>query len=354
MVCNTIFRQSELSDEQKDKIRGCFIGGAAGDALGYAVEFLDEKSIFEKYGEGGIQEYRLLYGAARISDDTQMTLFTAEGLVHYLESEGDGHPRHFVARSYLDWLKTQEEKYAPDGNSFLLSIQGLYRRRAPGNTCLGALYANRDNIYKPDYIVAHPNDSHGCGGVMRAAPVGMLGGTSLGLLERESAQIAAITHGSPLGYIPAAMLTHIVHELIFTEKDLESIVRQSVSSMKKIFRALRGNELRRMEEITSLAVALSKNDGPDIENIHKLGEGWVGEEALAIAVYCSLRYRRDFSAGIIAAANHNGDSDSTGAITGNILGALVGYGALDEKWKKNLELHDEILKMAELICRNGD
>lgn len=68
---------------------------------------------------------------------------------------------------------------------------------------------------------------------------------------------------------------------------------------------------------------------------------------LAIAIYCSLRYKDDFSSGIIAAVNHDGDSDSTGAITGNILGALVGYDAIEEKWKQNLELADIILEMAD-------
>ena len=64
-----------------DKFRGCLVAGAAGDALGYEVEFLQEESIFKKFGENGITEYRLRDGVAQISDDTQMTLFTATGLL---------------------------------------------------------------------------------------------------------------------------------------------------------------------------------------------------------------------------------------------------------------------------------
>ena len=88
----------------------------------------------------------------------------------------------------------------------------------------------------------------------------------------------------------------------------------------------------------------------DLDNIHQLGEGWVAEETLGISLYCALKYQNDFSAGIIASVNHKGDSDSTGAVTGNILGALVGYDAIEEKWKKNLELHDVILEMADDLC----
>ena len=60
-----------------DKFRGCLLAGAAGDALGYEVEFMPEEEIFRRFGEAGITEYRLRGGVAEISDDTQMTLFTA-------------------------------------------------------------------------------------------------------------------------------------------------------------------------------------------------------------------------------------------------------------------------------------
>jgi ADP-ribosylglycohydrolase len=64
-----------------DKFRGCLAGGAVGDALGYAVEFMSESEIFGAYGPRGITEYELQGGVAQISDDTQMTLFTLNGLL---------------------------------------------------------------------------------------------------------------------------------------------------------------------------------------------------------------------------------------------------------------------------------
>ena len=88
----------------------------------------------------------------------------------------------------------------------------------------------------------------------------------------------------------------------------------------------------------------------DLAAIHKLGEGWVGEEAIAIAVYCAIRHEDDFEAAICAAVNHGGDSDSTGAICGNIMGAKLGYDAIPEYYKgENLELHDVICKIAEAL-----
>ena len=98
-----------------DKFRGCLIGGAAGDALGYAVEFLDEETIFSRYGENGITGYDLVNGVAEISDDTQMTLFTANGLLlgttRGMTRGIMGAYPSYIAFCYEDCLRTQGEKY---------------------------------------------------------------------------------------------------------------------------------------------------------------------------------------------------------------------------------------------------
>lgn len=55
----------------QDKLRGSLFGGAVGDALGYAIEFEDEKTIFSQYGKDGIREYTLDTSSKKaiISDD---------------------------------------------------------------------------------------------------------------------------------------------------------------------------------------------------------------------------------------------------------------------------------------------
>lgn len=103
--------------------------------------------------------------------------------------------------------------------------------------------------------------------------------------------------------------------------------------------------------IIDKAVRLAANHDTDRSNIRQLGGGWVAEETLAIAIYCALRYEHDFSAGIIAAVNHDGDSDSTGAVTGNILGAINGYDSIEAKWKTGLELMDVLLEMSDDLCQ---
>jgi len=70
---------------------------------------------------------------------------------------------------------------------------------------------------------------------------------------------------------------------------------------------------------------------------------------LAIAVYCALKYEDDFEKAVRMAVNHSGDSDSTGAICGNILGAYHGLEGIPEKWIKNVELADLLSELADRL-----
>ena len=362
-------RKILMKQEIIDQIRGCLFGGAAGDALGYPVEFMGEKEIFSHYGEKGITQYELnpKLGKALISDDTQMTLFTANGILAgeaRTRTGGDAGPfRIYVEKAYQDWLITQKvsfEQYqkspsfASKRAAWLMDVPELFARRAPGITCLDAL--SKLYIKKPeiqDYIASPQNSSKGCGGVMRVAPAGLLRTSSIEKLDYEGAQLAAITHGHSLGYMTGAVLTHVINRIVYPEPEQEDVSEKK--SLKKIVLEARDKTeeifqgdpyLKYLTELIELAVDLSENDQDDLQNIHRLGEGWVAEETLAIALYCSLRYQKDFSAGIIASVNHKGDSDSTGAVTGNILGAWLGYERIEDKWKRDLELSEIILEMA--------
>ena len=351
---------AEKDEKYRDKVRGCMLGGAAGDALGYPVEFMTYDEILRRYGPNGICDYSLDFeeGLALVSDDTQMTLFTANGILLGLTenrlSEEHKPIRVYVYKAYMDWLATQtHNKNLKKPATRLYELPDLHARRAPGTTCIKALMSGEMGcIEKPI------NNSKGCGGIMRAAPAGLCG-----LNHMESAKLgaetAAITHGHPLGYIPAAVLAYIVHAAVYRDETcvvtLKSIVLDAMNVMSDIFaEAVYLPELR---ALIDKAVSLSENSRSDIENIQALGEGWIAEETLAIAVYCSLRYCTDFSKGIIAAVNHSGDSDSTGAVTGNILGAWLGYDLIEEKWKRNLELKRTILEIADDLydgCRVDD
>lgn len=340
----------------RDKIRGSLVAGAAGDALGYEVEFVSGDRILNQFGKGGIQRYVTHGGLAQISDDTQMTLYTAVGLLYgktRTRLRGIGAPmQDYIYYAYLDWLETQGGKVNENKVAWLNNVEELYSCRAPGNTCLSALCSGQMGSVRQPI-----NNSKGCGGVMRVAPIGLFFknvGEQNRILEimRLGGEAAAITHGHPLGYIPAAALVHIVNRIVYGGCKYGILPSQILRECKELLVQAYGEnpDTAHMNELIDLAAVLSGNDAPDMENIHAIGGGWVGDEALAIAVYCWLRYPADFDKALIASVNHSGDSDSTGAILGNVLGAVFGYEAIGEKWKRNLELRGVILEIADDLC----
>lgn len=102
-------------DDFTDRVLGCLLGGAVGDGLGYEVEFDDLPEILAQYGDQGIREPEFHGGKLIVSDDTQMTLFTLEGLLRSADSRGRFVPKQAleeIRRAYLDWFVTQEARLA--------------------------------------------------------------------------------------------------------------------------------------------------------------------------------------------------------------------------------------------------
>ena len=342
-----------------DKFRGCLIGGAVGDALGYEVEFMDTNAIFNRFGRSGITEYVLRDGVAQISDDTQMTLFTAEGIIMGWNRAVAGgmaaDMEVYVHDSYMNWLATQgyRQKGMWRHFSYLMKQPALYYQRAPGGTCLGALLSGKMGTLREPM-----NHSKGCGGVMRAAPVGFVGpfgrrydDAPEDAVVWQAAKIAATTHGHPMGYMPAAMLAEMIRLMVLENgMSLEEIALAALEKTERLLGADEAHAGMSLHGLMRKAIALSRENIPDRTAIASLGEGWVGEEALAIALYCALKYQNDLPECLCAAVNHDGDSDSTGAIAGNILGAWLGAGAIPQEWIDPLDVREAIEEMARGLC----
>ena len=349
-------------NRQLDKIRGSLVGGAVGDALGYPVEFIcSYEGIQKRYGENGITRLDTTQwwlpdeeksGKAWISDDTQMTLFTACGLLN-AKAQCKA-PKYAICEAYLEWYYTQiGRKSSRHKDCWIGDVPELNNRRAPGNTCMTAL---QDILRGKDPY----NNSKGCGGIMRTAPVALYGAVWRDTPEGEplegrisdikdvdmlAADAAEITHQHPLGWLSSALEAHVIYRIM--QKDCPAVddFKAYLSEGYDILLSLYPNEgagITQLRALTDKALGLVGSSASDVDNIEAIGEGWVAEETLAIAVYCAVKYFDNFEKAIIASVNHRGDSDSTGAVTGNILGAVVGYDAISEFFKTDLELHDVI------------
>ncbi len=327
-----------------NKFKGCLIGGAVGDALGYPIEFAtpNKNNKVKRYAGKGI-----------ISDDTQMTLFTANGLLWgqtRFQLRGIApDPTDCIYFAYQDWYKTQNKnKNIETKMSWIAELPDLNVERAPGMTCLNALSSNKKGTIN-DPI----NNSKGCGSVMRVAPIGLFFGKGYSLHEigKYGAETGAITHGHPLGIIPCYVLTIIINILAYTNKTIEEAVNEAIDEYKINFDIFSKDDRDYFINLIRKAIELShKKFADDEKNIKELGEGWVAEEALAIAIYSAIKYSNDFEKAIICSVNHGGDSDSTGAITGNIIGTYLGFDKIPKYYVDDLELCDIIIEIAEDLC----
>lgn len=314
------------------KYQGCLLGFAIGDALGAPVEFLRLTEIKEWYGKDGITDFHEWRGfkPGSYTDDTQMSLATTIGCIRAYQrwrERGICHPGSVVYRCYLDWLESQNN---PN------------QRRGQGNTCLSALQSGKIGT-----IEEKINNSKGCGGVMRTAPVGLAYPSDRAF--QEGAEYAAITHGHPSGYLPAGFLSVMISYLI-EGKTLTEAIDLCIRQLIKY------DGHRETLDKIELAQKLSISQKSIEESIQTIREGWVGEEALAISIYCSPKFSGNWKRGTLAAVNHSGDSDSTGSIAGTILGTLLGVELIPEKWVWVVEDSCKIKKIANNmfnIFKNG-
>lgn len=334
----------------QERFTGCLLGGAVGDALGAPVEFMSRQRIHQQFGPQGITDYAPAFGGLGvITDDTQMTLFTAEGLLRADvrgSMRGMCHPPSVIAHAYLRWLVTQGVEPAPEiregllkqglegAPGWLIQHRELHYRRAPGNTCLSAL---QSMTRLGDVAI---NNSKGCGGVMRAAPVGLYLWPSrdVGAAFELACETAAITHAHPSGILPAGVLAALILQLLHGNT-LHGALKLAMAELQE------HADHEETSQFLITAIELADSSLSPEQAIAFLGEGWVAEEALAIAVYCAL-IAENFRHGVMLAVNHDGDSDSTGAIAGNILGVMYGIKAVPTSWLEPLELREVITEIA--------
>ena len=360
--------KDEKAKRVTDSIRGCLMAGATGDALGYEVEFMSRRAILSRFGEQGITKFTLdNKGKALISDDTQMTLFTANGMLMgltrgYMRGIG-GRPEEYVDGAYLDWYYTQtgkkKEILINDFHyTWLRDLPEMAQCRAPGNTCLQAC----ESMFRREHV---HNNSKGCGGIMRVAPMALLDAGyasrdkntySLVELAEAGGKIAECTHKHPLAFLPASLLTILLYKVVpmavkQVQEDIDRIINETLDMLDLIYIDKYESEKQYLRDLSEKAIRLAHSDISDADAIRELGEGWVAEETWAIALYSAVRHIDSVEDAIIASVNHDGDSDSTGSVCGNIMGAIYGYEHIKERniFCPEGKLLEDTLELSEII-----
>lgn len=337
--------------EIRDRVRGSLVGGAVGDALGSEVERMNYEQIVAQYGEQGIVRYKLGdMVMLSISDDTLLALYTACGL---LTAQSEGLPAaEAIRRAYIESLYANCILDSRPYNDCRITerMRYCFVRKHYRSTSYSVLkrVANGEEVIKKRI---------GNGAVMRVAPIALYGvqhgDKDIASLDLLAAQVAKITHDSPKDYIPSAFLCHLIYLLAGdsepTVDDLRGYMGQSLRAVSELYPE-QWHEVEMFASSVMSAVILADSDDlTDVEAIAELGMGVRSVGAVAIALYCSIRHYDSFEQAVVAAVNHSGDSVATGAITGYILGAALGYSAIPKHFTQDLESHEIIIEIADRL-----
>jgi ADP-ribosylglycohydrolase len=289
-----------------DKARGIIYGLAIGDALGYPTEFMSLPRIKEKYGPLGIQD--LPKFPALFTDDTQMSIAITEALIKSGEKDVEL-VMEAVRDEFTKWY------HSPENN------------RAPGRPCLIGVENMEGGQHWSESGVAR---SKGCGSTMRVAPIGYLYQHDPRKLKEVAHASGICTHGHPTGdaaCIGTAYLVKLALDGTSPDKMIPELLDFTSGISKEFDQA-----------ILKVQECLGWED--EEKALDYLGEGWIGEEAVALSLYSFLRYPDNYKKVVIRGANTNGDSDSIACIAGSISGAYLGIGAIPAKWIKEIEKAD--------------
>ncbi len=297
-----------------DRCTAALIASAVGDALGAPTEFMTRSQIDALIGSKGVRTF--LESPPCITDDTQMLLFTAEALLQDLPDKVDA-----AYQGYKHWLRTQEPHIDVDVDAYpsaLFADPRMHRRRAPGYTCITSL---RDHA-GPGTRANPRNDSKGCGTVMRIAPVGMIYRQHDDQFVFDlGADISAITHGHPTGYLAGGAMALIVKHLVngntldhAINAAMVCLYAQPPDRARETMSAItRGYEAGTTQPLTTTML-----DG--------LGGGWTAEEALSMSIAAAASCNGSTMDALAICAAINGDSDSVASMSGTLCGAMYGVG----------------------------
>lgn len=335
---------------KQDQIYGCLLGAAAGDALGFCVEELTLEDIHEKYGPDGIQGYDTVNGFATVSSHTQLAMFTANGLLFGATrgaTRGVMAPYvQYLEAAYRDWSKTQHYggwKNREKCYCWLCSLEPLYSRRNPEPAVLYALERPQAGTMEEPV-----NRSQGPNGMARSIPIGLFfhpTETSPSEIRLLGAESAALTHGDPLGFLPAAYLTDLLNRIVYRNAEsFRSVLKRTRTAMSQYFGS-RFSQIRTLESKLDWAEAMAETSTSPEEALSQQ-RPTDAASVLASACYICLKYPGDYDRGIVAAVNHSGLSSALGAVTGALLGAQVGTEGIPEFYLEPLEFREILTELA--------
>lgn len=340
--------------KKRSAYRGCLLGLAVGDAMGYTVNSHTLAEIQEDYGPNGLQGYDPDNGFADVTSYTQLAAFTANGLLYGLTQgriKGAMPPFiNYIARSHWEWASSQAMMDRPARTAcWVFKEKTLCRRR-----CLDTRM--KEIILRKQF--GTPEDRLN----LMSTPTTITAALAVGMfydpenmdkqeLGRLGAEAVALTHGDPMAFLPGAVVAQLTALVLRSSAPLEELVDQAVEAFKAQFDHDYHRQTSQICSLIRQAKELSRDENTlFVEAMERL-QCKTGAQVLAGAVYSLLAGEEDFDTSLIIAVNHSGASAAVAALVGGLLGARLGVEALPDFYLDCLECREELQELADDLCQ---
>ena len=311
----------------KDKFRGCMVGLGLGDCLGYQVKFVKTlEEIRDLHGPDGVKDLPI---PALVSDDTQMTMRVAAALI------ASKPPRRATEEATLDRYGT---RLASEFSEWYRTQLDPANSRAPGMTCMAACQALASGR---DWRTTGIPESKGSGAAMRSAPVGLWFHGDVPNIVQYGITTAQLTHGDEVAHC-SSVATALLCSLAMSGTPVGTWGHELMIVVGGI-----NEEFSKAIDVATSAVGTIKPE--DALRSGCIGEGWQGHEAVGSALYCCMSCPDDFGKAVLMAANTVGDSDTIACMTGALMGARLGMGAIPKEWLGRVEHEEELIRLADAL-----
>ena len=335
---------------RRSAYRGCLLGLAIGDAMGYPVDTKNISQIQMDYGPNGILGYDLVNGYADITSHTQLAAFSGNGLLLGMtRGQVYGRMGPYVRYAHVaqrEWAIGQRRYDQPSRNHCWTFLVPEFRRRHCTDTRMVEIL-NRERIGTLETPVNSYDNPASIASSVSAALFASMARLNQEEADRLGAEIIALTYGSPLAFLPGAVIVHLITRCLQQRGlPLMDLVEEAITALEDGF----GREHRQTAQVIALirqAIALSRDFSILPADAMEKLKCDSGAEVLAGAIYAALIYEKDFDSAMIVAVNHSGRSSAVGAIAGAILGARVGEENLPEFYLEGLEVLPVIRALAD-------
>lgn len=337
-------------DRRYAVVRGCLLGMAVGDAMGYPVDKKSWTEITEDYGPNGILGYDLVNGTADITSYTQLAAFACNGVLLCMTRRKPDQFSKYIILGLREWARSQQFRMVADRTYCWLAQEPRMRRRQCMDTRILDALA-REQLGTPERPIFR---SETPAMLSAAVAVGLMYDPELmrpDMIGQLAIEAVATTHGDPENFLSGAVLAYAIAGIL--QEPEKPLAEQFTDAVKTVHAQFGSRYSQTVMVKKAVEQALSYARDPEMSPLAAMSMLGCSTamECMAGAVYASVIHPANFDEGMIAAVNHSGRSAATGALVGAILGARLGDEALPEFYLESLEAEEILTELARDIAQ---